>query len=97
MIIPAAMRRPLMAPCFPQGRTRAMKPQDYLLMLKQMRWRDVHLLATSRSGSSVQERLLRTQAKIEAIEAALADGKPEPRWTVDPDGYPLEIDEASNA
>jgi hypothetical protein len=70
-----------------------MKPQDYLLMLKQMRWRDVHLLATSRSGSSVQERLLRTQAKIEAIEAALADGKPEPRWTVDPDGYPLELDE----
>ena len=70
-----------------------MKPQDYLLMLKQMRWRDVHLLATSRSGSSVQERLLRTQAKIQAIEAALADGKPEPRWTVDPDGYPLELDE----
>jgi hypothetical protein len=70
-----------------------MKPQDYLLMLKQMRWRDVHLLATSRSGSSVQERLLRTQAKIEAIEAALKDGKPEPRWTVDPDGYPLELDE----
>ncbi len=62
-------------------------------MLKQMRWRDVHLLATSRSGSSVQERLLRTQAKIEAIEAALKDGKPEPRWTVDPDGYPLELDE----
>jgi hypothetical protein len=76
-----------------------MKPQDYLLMLKQMRWRDVHLLATSRSGSSVQERLLRTQAKIEAIEAALKDGKPEPRWTVDPDGYPLELDldETSNA
>ena len=66
-----------------------MNPQDYLIMLKQMRWRDVHLLASSRSGSSVQARLLTTQAKIEAIEAALADGKPEPRWTVDPDGYPL--------
>ena len=72
-----------------------MTPQDYLHLLKQMRWRDVHLIAVSRSGSSVQERLLRTQAKIEAIEAALTDGKPEPRWSVDPDGYPLEIDEAS--
>lgn len=70
-----------------------MTPQDYLQMLKQMRWRDVHLLASSRSGSSVQERLLRTQAKIEAIEAALTEGKPDPRWTVDPDGYPLEIDD----
>jgi hypothetical protein len=68
---------------------------DYLQMLKQMRWRDVHLLAISRSGSSVQERLLRTQAKIQAIEAALAEGKPEPTWSVDPDGYPLEIDESS--
>jgi hypothetical protein len=69
-----------------------MTPPDYLAMLKQMRWRDVHLLASSRAGSSVQERLLRTQAKIEAIEAALSEGKPEPRWTTDPDGYPLEID-----
>jgi hypothetical protein len=69
-----------------------MTPADYLQMLKQMRWRDVHLLAGSRAGSSVQERLLRTQAKIEAIEAALGEGKPEPRWTTDPDGYPLEID-----
>ena len=68
-----------------------MQPQDYLIMLKQMRWRDAHLLASSRSGSSVQERLLRTQAKIEAIEAALAEGKPEPKFTVDPDGYPLEL------
>ena len=70
-----------------------MTPQDYLQMLKQMRWRDVHLLAESRSGSSVQERLLRTQAKIQAIEATLAEGKPEPRWTVDPDGYPLETED----
>ena len=70
-----------------------MTPQDYLQMLKQMRWRDVHLLAGSRSGSSVQERLLRTQAKIQAIEAALTEGKPEPRWTVDPDGYPLEMED----
>ena len=70
-----------------------MTPQDYLQMLKQMRWRDVHLLAGSRSGSSVQERLLRTQAKILAIEAALTEGKPEPRWTVDPDGYPLEFED----
>jgi hypothetical protein len=70
-----------------------MTPQDYLQMLKQMRWRDVHMLAGSRSGSSVQERLLRTQAKIDAIEAALSEGKPEPRWTVDPDGYPLEIED----
>ena len=69
-----------------------MTPQDYLAMLKQMRWRDVHLLASSRSGSMVQQRLLTTQAKIDAIEAALSDGKPEARWTVDPDGYPLEID-----
>lgn len=72
-----------------------MTPNDYLAMLKQMRWRDVHLLASSRAGSSVQERLLRTQAKIEAIQAALLDGKPEPRWTVDPDGYPLELDTAA--
>jgi hypothetical protein len=71
-----------------------MTPQDYLLMLKQMRWRDVHLLASSRTGSSVQARLLTTQAKIEAIEAALTDGKPEARWSVDPDGYPLELDHA---
>ena len=28
-----------------------MSPNDYLAMLKQMRWRDVHLLASSRSGS----------------------------------------------
>jgi hypothetical protein len=55
-----------------------------------MRWRDVHLLASSRSGSSVQERLLRTQAQIVAIEAALKEGKPERRWDVDPDGFPLE-------
>lgn len=73
-----------------------MKPQDYLLLLKQMRWRDIHLLASSRSGSSVQERLLTTHAKIQAIEAALAEGKPEPRWTVDPDGYPLELDPPSS-
>ena len=70
-----------------------MTPADYLQMLKQMRWRDVHLLASSRAGSSVQERLLRTQSKIEAIEAALSEGKPEMRWTTDPDGYPLEIDD----
>lgn len=69
-----------------------MTPDDYLAMLKQMRWRDVHLLAGSRTGSSVQERLLTTQAKIAAIEAALREGKPEARWTVDPDGYPLELD-----
>ena len=68
-----------------------MSPNDYLAMLKQMRWRDVHLLASSRSGSSVQERLLRTQAQIVAIEAALAEGKPERRWDVDPDGFPLEL------
>jgi hypothetical protein len=67
-----------------------MTPHDYLAMLKQMRWRDVHLLAGSRSGSSVQERLLRTQAQIVAIEAALAEGQPERRWDVDPDGFPLE-------
>jgi hypothetical protein len=53
-----------------------MTPNDYLAMLKQMRWRDVHLLASSRSGSSVQERLLRTQAQIVAIEAALNEGQP---------------------
>jgi hypothetical protein len=68
-----------------------MTPSDYLAMLKQMRWRDIHLLSSSRSGSMVQQRLLTTQAKIEAIEAALADGVPEARWTVDPDGYPLEL------
>ncbi|CAN5207066.1 hypothetical protein BH11PSE2_BH11PSE2_06910 [soil metagenome] len=73
-----------------------MTPQDYLLMLKQMRWRDVHLLAGSRSGSSVEHRLLATQAKIEVIESCLAEGKPEPRWTVDPDGYPLELDHPEN-
>jgi hypothetical protein len=67
-----------------------MTPQDYLAMLKQMRWRDVHLLASSRSGSSVETRLLRTQAQIEAIEAALAEGRPERRWDVDPDGFPLD-------
>lgn len=67
-----------------------MSPDDYLAMLKQMRWRDVHLLAGSRSGSSVQERLLRTQAQIEAIEAALSEGRPERRWDVDPDGFPLD-------
>ena len=68
-----------------------MSPQEYLTMLKQMRWRDVHLLAGSRSVSSVQDRLLRTQAQIEAIESALADGKPERRWDVDPDGFPLDL------
>ncbi len=45
-----------------------MSPPEYLALLKQMRWRDVHLLAGSRSGSSVQERLLRTQSLITAIE-----------------------------
>lgn len=68
-----------------------MTPSDYLSLLKQMRWRDVHLLAGSRSGSSVQQRLLTTQATIAAIEAALSDGKPEHRWDVDPDGFPLEL------
>jgi hypothetical protein len=72
-----------------------MTPQDYLMMLKQMRWRDVQLLASSRSGSSVEQRLLITQAKIDAIEACLREGKPELRWTVDPDGYPLEIEPPS--
>lgn len=67
-----------------------MTPHDYLAMLKQMRWRDVHLLASSRSGSSVQDRLLRTQAQIQAIEDALKEGKPERRWDVDPDGFPLD-------
>ena len=60
-------------------------------MLKQMRWRDIQLLASSRSGSMVQQRLLTTQAKIDAIEAALAEGAPERRWTTDPDGYPLDL------
>ncbi len=68
-----------------------MTPSDYLTLLKQMRWRDVHLLAGSRSGSSVQQRLLTTHATIEAIETALADGRPEARWTVDPDGFPLDL------
>lgn len=68
-----------------------MTPSDYLTLLKQMRWRDVHLLAGSRSGSSVQQRLLTTQAAIAAIEAALVEGKPEHRWDVDPDGFPLEL------
>lgn len=68
-----------------------MTPSDYLTLLKQMRWRDAHLLAGSRSGSSVQHRLLTTQATIQAIEAALAEGKPEHRWDVDPDGFPLEL------
>ena len=67
-----------------------MSPPEYLALLKQMRWRDVHLLASSRSGSSVQERLLRTHALITAIDAALSEGKPERRWDVDPDGFPLE-------
>jgi len=67
-----------------------MAPTDYLTMLKQMRWRDVQLLASSRSGSSVQQRLLMTQATIEAIEAALNEGKPERQYDVDPDGFPLE-------
>jgi hypothetical protein len=67
-----------------------MSPPEYLALLKQMRWRDVHLLAGSRSGSSVQDRLLRTQALITALEAALSEGKPERRWDVDPDGFPLE-------
>lgn len=70
-----------------------MTPHDYLAMLKQMRWRDVHLLASSRSGSSVGDRLLRTQEQIMAIEATLAEGKPERRWDVDPDGFPLEIED----
>lgn len=68
-----------------------MTPQENLLLLKQMRWRDVHLLSGSRSGSSVLERLLKTQAQIEAIEAALAEGQPERRWDVDPDGFPLDL------
>ena len=67
-----------------------MSPNDYLALLKQMRWRDVHLLASSRSGSSVQDRLLRTQSLIEAIESALDEGRPEQRWDVDPDGFPLK-------
>jgi hypothetical protein len=71
-----------------------MSPQDYLAMLKQMRWRDVHLLAGSRSASSVEARLLRTQAQITAIEAALTEGKPVRRWDVDPDGFPLEPEDA---
>ncbi len=70
-----------------------MTPHDYLAMLKQMRWRDVHLLAGSRSGSSVQERLLRTQSQIVALEAALSEGQPERRWDVDPDGFPLDLPE----
>lgn len=73
-----------------------MSPPEYLALLKQMRWRDVHLLAGSRSGSSVQERLLRTQSLITAIEAALEDGKPERRWDVDPDGFPLELPSTAN-
>ena len=73
-----------------------MSPPEYLALLKQMRWRDVHLLAGSRSGSSVQERLLRTQALITAIESTLAEGKPERRWDVDPDGFPLELPAAAN-
>jgi hypothetical protein len=74
-----------------------MTPYDYLAMLKQMRWRDVHLLASSRSGSSVQERLLRTQAQIVAIEAALSEGQPVRRWDVDPDGFPLDPPEPVSA
>lgn len=66
-----------------------MQPADYLHMLKQMRWRDVQLLASSRSGSSVQQRLLNIQATIEAIEAALEEGQPAHIYTVDPDGFPL--------
>jgi|GEM_PF-5617584 len=66
-----------------------MTPGDYLILLKQMRWRDVHLLAGSRSGSSVQQRLLTTHATIAAIEAALDEGKPPQQYTVDPDGFPL--------
>jgi hypothetical protein len=73
-----------------------MSPPEYLSLLKQMRWRDVHLLAGSRSGSSVQERLLRTQSLITAIESALEDGKPERRWDVDPDGFPLELPSSAN-
>jgi hypothetical protein len=68
-----------------------MTPTDYLAMLKQMRWRDVQLLASSRSGSSVQQRLLHTQATIEAIEAALHEGQPEQKYSVDPDGFPLTV------
>jgi hypothetical protein len=67
-----------------------MTPRDHLALLKQMRWRDVHLLAASRSNASVLERLLKTQAEIEVIEAALAEGQPEHRWDVDPDGFPLD-------
>ena len=72
-----------------------MTPQDHLALLKQMRWRDVHLLAGSRSGSSVLDRLLKTQAEIEVIEAALAEGQPERRWDVDPDGFPLDLPETA--
>ncbi len=70
-----------------------MAPTDYLALLKQMRWRDVHLLASSRSGSSVQQRLLHTQETIMAIEAALAEGQPPLQYTVDPDGFPLDLPE----
>lgn len=66
-----------------------MTPGDYLNLLKQMRWRDVHQLASSRSGSSVQQRLLTTQATIAAIEAALSEGQPIHVYDVDPDGFPL--------
>ncbi len=68
-----------------------MTPNDYLAMLKQMRWRDVHLLASSRSGSSVQERLLRTQAQIVAIVAARNEGQPVRRGDGEPDGVPRAI------
>lgn len=56
-----------------------------------MRWRDVHILSSSRSNSSVLDRLLKTQAEIQVIEATLAEGQPERRWDVDPDGFPLEL------
>ena len=59
-----------------------------------MRWRDVHILSSSRSNSSVLDRLLKTQAEIQVIEATLAEGQPERRWDVDPDGFPLDLPEA---
>ena len=71
-----------------------MTPQEHLALLKQMRWRDVHILSSSRSNASVLERLLKTQAEIQVIEATLAEGQPERRWDVDPDGFPLDLPEA---
>ena len=71
-----------------------MTPQEHLALLKQMRWRDVHLLSSSRSNGSVLDRLLKTQAEIQVIEATLAEGQPVRRWDVDPDGFPLALPEA---